>query len=422
MLRWFPLGPTRDGALEWDSPAVLNMGAAGVRSLSRGIWGIVVPVVLSVAGYGVYSLVQATAAVTAQVGILGTPQTLLRQPGRKLPIAGLFLHSLLVALIVLFLFRLRAGIEDRWYGPLVTAMTVTLICYGILVARAKASNGFAGVFHAESVGAIALVLALGGLMLVQLGHESRDLSYVTVASLEIGATLVVVVVLMVARTTRITREEVALAGTAAALPSVYSVGLLVLLDLLIFRRIEMYFLEASPDGLHGVAVFGLGVQFANLFLLFPGAMVEAWMPGLAVQFTRGWSEFEERLHANRQAYLRTFALVVAASILGSVVLVQFVFTHYAAWIWYIAAFVSIRVVCSYAGFYSSILYVTRGERWLYLPGLLGGIVSVLSNVLLTLRWGIRGGVVAFALTQISVAIATMIAFRAATPSMRGEAR
>lgn len=401
---------------------MLNMGAAGVRSLSRGIWGMFVPIVLPLAGYGTYSLVQATAAVTAQVGILGTPQTLLRQPGRRLPIAGLLLHSLLVAFIVLFVFRLRTGIEDHWYGALVTAMTVTLICYGILVARAKAADGFAGVFHAESVGAIALLLALGGLLIVQLGHGSRDLSYVTVAALEIGATLVVVAVLMVARTTRITRAEVALAGTAAALPSVYSVGLLVLMDLLIFRRIEMYFLEASPDGLHGVAVFGLGVQFANLFLLFPAAMVEAWMPGLAVEFARAWPEFEGRLHTNRQTYLRTFAIVAAASILGSLFLVRFVFTHYAAWIWYIVAFVAIRVVCSYAGFYSSVLYVTRHERWLYLPGLLGAIVSIVFNSLLTLRWGIRGGVVAFALTQISVATATMMAFRAATPSMRGEAR
>ena len=115
-------------------------------------------------------------------------------------------------------------------------------------------------------------------------------------------------------------------------------------------------------------------------------------------------------------------MVSAASILGPPLLVRLVFTHYAPWMWYVTGFAAIRVMCSFAGFYSAALYVTRGERWLYLPGLLGAVASIGFNALLTLRWGIRGAVIAFALTQIAVALATMIAFRAATPSMRGDAR
>jgi len=312
-------------------------------------------------------------------------------------------------------------VEDRWYAILVAAMAVTFIAYGILVARAKAANGFAGVFHAESIGALTLALALAGVLVFRVGSGNHEMSYVTVASLEIGATLVVVVSLMAGRTTRVTRKELTLVGTGAVLPSVYSVGLLVLLDLLIFRRIEMYFLRASPDGLQGVAVFGLGVQLANLLLLFPTAMVEAWMPGLAAEFAGAWQDFEARLRTNRPTYLRAFFLVVAASILVPPLLVRLVFRHYAPWTLYVTAFAATRVVCSYAGFYSSALYVTRGERWLYLPGLLGALASIGFNALLTIRWGVRGAVIAFALTQIGVAIATMIAFRAAGPSMRDDA-
>ena len=121
--------------VEWDSPAALNMGSVATRSLSRGVWGMFVPLVLPLAGYGVYSLLQTTAAVLSQIGILGTPQTLLRQPSRRLPIAGLFLHSLFIAGIALPLLTLRHGAGDGRYGVLVAAMAVTLIGYGILVAR-----------------------------------------------------------------------------------------------------------------------------------------------------------------------------------------------------------------------------------------------------------------------------------------------
>jgi O-antigen/teichoic acid export membrane protein len=397
------------------------MGAAGVRSLSRSVWGIFVPTMLPVAGYGMYSLLQTTAAVISQFSILGTPQTLLRRPGHKLPVAGLFLHSLLIACLVLPLLWLRRSPRDSWYDILVTAMAVTLMGYGILVARAKAANAFAGVLRAEFVGAFALLFGLCALVLTRHGRGTHDTSYVTVAALEIGASVVIVLSLMLPHSTRMTRHEFRLAGTAAVLPSVYSVGILVLLDLLIFRRLEMYFLEASPDGLQGVAVFGLGTQLANLFLLFPSAMVEAWMPGLATSYASTWQDFEDRFKSNRQTYRPAFALIVVASIIGPPLLVRLVFTHYATWTWSVGAFAAIRVVFSYAGFYSSALYVARRERSLYLPGLLGVVVGIGSNWLLTVRWGVRGAVVAFALTQATVAIATMMAFRTATQSMRRDA-
>jgi hypothetical protein len=402
-------------------PAAWNVGAAATRAFARSVWGIFVPAVLPIAGYGTYSLLQTTAAVMSQVGILGTPQTLLRQPGRKLPIAGLFVHDVLIACLLLPLVLLRGGVTDRRYDVLVVGMAVTLIGYGIVVARAKAASAFAAVFAAEAVGGLALLAALGGLLLAGNGGRVRDTSYVTVATLEIIVTVVVVVALVVPRKTRITREELRFTGTRTVLPSVYSVGFLVLLDLVIFRRLEMYFLQASPDGLQGVAVFGLGAQLAGLLLLFPTAILEAWMPGLATSFASAWPAFDGHFATNRRAYRRAFALVVAASIIGPPLLVRALFARYMPWVWYIGAFTAIRVVCGYAGLYSSALYVTRGERWLYLPGLLGAVVGIVFNWLFTIRWGIRGAVVAFALTQGTVAIATLVAFRAAIPSLRREA-
>jgi O-antigen/teichoic acid export membrane protein len=393
------------------------MAAAATRSASRSLWGLFVPAVLPVTGYGVYSLLQTTAAVMSQIGLLGTPQTLLRQPDRKLPIAGLFAHSLLVSCVALPLLILRGGARDGRYGVLVTAMAVSLIAYGIVTARTKATKAFADIVRAEAVGALALVLALGGLLLAQQALGARDTSYALVAALEIGATVVVVVTLVLSRRTRISRAELRLDGLREVLPSVYSVGILVLLDLLIFRRLEMYFLEGSPDGLQGVAVFALGAQFASLLLLFPSAMLEAWMPDLATALAGGWGDFHSRLSANRRTYRRAFAGILAASILVPAALVHFVFTRYAPWTWYVVGFAAVRVICSYAGFYSSALYVARGERWLYVPGLLGVVVGIGVNWLLTLRWGVRGGLAAFTVTQATVAIATMAVFRAAARSL-----
>jgi O-antigen/teichoic acid export membrane protein len=406
----------------WTSPAALNIAAAATRTASRSVWGLFVPALLPVAGYGVYSLLQTTAAVMSQIGILGTPQTLLRQPGRTLPIAGLFLHSLLVACIALPLVMLHKGVTDGRYVVLVATMAVMLIAYGIVTARTKATNAFAAILRAEAFGAVALLLALAGLILSPRVLGTRGTSYAAVAALEIAATAVVVMTLVLSPRTRISRAELRLDGMREVLPSVYSVGILVLLDLLIFRRLEMYFLEGSPDGLQGVAVFALGAQFASLLLLFPSAMLEAWMPDLATTFAGRWEGFEARLTANRRTYRRAFAYVLAASILVPAAFVRFVFTRYAPWMWYVVGFAAVRVICSYAGFYSSALYVTRRERWLYVPGLLGVVVGIGFNSLLTLRWGVRGGLAAFAATQATVAVATLLAFRAAAKSMSSDAR
>jgi O-antigen/teichoic acid export membrane protein len=186
----------------------------------------------------------------------------------------------------------------------------------------------------------------------------------------------------------------------------------VLLDLLIWRRLEIYFLQASPDGLRGVAVFGLASQLSSLLLLVPSAFAEAWSPAFAADFRIGWVPFERRFRENRRVYRRIIALLVLAAAAITPLLIRVVFPKYWPWVWQASAFVLIRVVASYAGLHSAAIYATKRERWLYAPVIAGGVVGVVSNVVLTLPWGLRGAILAYALTQGTVAVATLVVSRA----------
>jgi O-antigen/teichoic acid export membrane protein len=390
---------------------VLNAAAAAARTAARGVWGIVVPAILPISGYGAYSVLQTTAGVVAQIGLLGTSQTILREPGRKVPIGGLLLHSLLLAGVALPVAVLIAPLPDPRYPWLLGALVLGLLWYGIAVTRAKAVGAFADVLRAELVGAAAFVVAIGAVVCLVLGRR-RPVDYGGVVLLEVVATAALLAALGRLPGGRIAGDEWRLAGTPAFLRSVYSVGGLVLLDLLIWRRLEIYFLQASPDGLRGVAVFGLASQLSSLLLLVPSAFAEAWSPAFAADFRIGWVPFERRFRENRRVYRRIIALLVLAAAAITPLLIRVVFPKYWPWVWQASAFVLIRVVASYAGLHSAAIYATKRERWLYAPVIAGGVVGVVSNVVLTLPWGLRGAILAYALTQGTVAVATLVVSRA----------
>jgi len=297
------------------------------------------------------------------------------------------------------------------YYSLLGAMALAQIGYATLLPRAKAVGAFREVLRAEWMGAASVGLAMA--VSLMSGVAAQRSHYGPLVVLETLATVVVLASLVLSHGARIGAQEWRVAGLSKELRSVYSVGMLVLLDVLIWRRLELYFLQASPDGLKGVAVFGLASQVATLALLVPGAMVEAWSPGLAATSRTGREAFVARLRENQRIYLPTFGVITAGALALTPVLVHVLFARYVAWMGYILAFVAIRVACGYAGFYSAALYATKRERMLYLPVLVGGTIGVLSNTALTLRWGLSGAVAAYALTQGTVALATWLAFRRA---------
>lgn len=68
------------------------MGAVVVRAGSRAVWGLALPAVLSIAAYGRYQLLITVAVMAAQLALLGTPQTIVRHTGQRVPMGPLLIR------------------------------------------------------------------------------------------------------------------------------------------------------------------------------------------------------------------------------------------------------------------------------------------------------------------------------------------
>ena len=196
----------------------------------------------------------------------------------------------------------------------------------------------------------------------------------------------------------------------ALFANIYAVGALTLLDVVLFRRLEVYFLERSPDGLTGVAVLGLSLQIATVALLIPTAVLEAWQPRFAVVAASGHAAFERELAERRAKFARLMIGIIVVGGAIPFVAVPLVFPAYRTWLGYIVGFVAIRLVSAGAGFYSSTLYAVGGQRALYAPALATALIAVGANAAFTRHLGLRGALIAYGLTQTTLAILTVVAF------------
>jgi len=396
-----------------NSPAVVNVASSAIRTLAKSLWGLFVPFVLPITGFGAYSLLETTVIAVTQLSVLGAPQTILREPRRRLPILGLLLHAFLLASITISSLALSAQQGKYFYG-LVWVATIVSVTRLILNARVKARFLFSLVLRAELIGALALGVSML-LLTVLLGTCGRGcLDYSLIIITEVLITLATLIFLLTYGKDWISPSELTLRGTSRLLPSIYSVGILVVFDIIIWKRIEVYFLEASHDGLVAVAVFNLSMQIANLFLLLISSTIEAWYPSLAYKFQEDIQEYKRILSQKRETYIKVYITFTIVGLLLSPLVVVILFHQYIPWLPYIYAFIATKLVCSYAGFYSSVLYASKKERWLYVPVICGSVIALLTNSTLTLRLGLPGAVVSYLATQFSVAISTLLAYHQAT--------
>ena len=417
--------PTTTGALDqartfWSQvrsaygqatpPAILNVVSSGVRAATRAGWSLFVPFMLPVEAYGVYSVFQTTVTAVMQAAVLGTPQTILREPNRELPMLGLFLHSLAIAVVVLLALAFTIAKFDWLFQALVAGSAISMILYLQFTMRAKSRFQFGRVLRAEATGSVVFLAGIIGITVATLTIGKQWLDYSAMGAVEILATSAIVMSLISGKG-RLTPSERSVRDTRRFLPGVYSVGVVVLFDVIIWRRLEVYFLQKSPAGLQGVAVFGLATQLANLYLLVPGAMIEAWGPSFARSFKLGTNEFFQTFDQKMVHYRKLYVLFVLGSLAVTPLLILTVFHKYHAWMWYVAGFVATRVVCSYASFHSADMYASRREKLLYAPVVIAAVVAIGSNLALTLRWGIPGAIIAYGLTQLTVTVGTMVMSR-----------
>jgi O-antigen/teichoic acid export membrane protein len=386
------------------------VGAVATRAAARTVWGLALPTALTVAAYGRYQLIATAAVMAAQIALLGTPQTIVRYTGRRLPTRLLTTHAtvlaaLAIALAVVFLPTMSA---PATMAALAVAVCVTMAAT-LLGARAKARFAFGTSLAAESAGAVVLVVAAVAATIGTAGMRARwgSVAAVWIESAALAATALV---LLRARAASADTSRETAPDTRAVVRDIYSVGALVLLDAVLFRRLEVYFLERSPDGLAGVAVLGLSLQIAAVAFLVPSALLEAWQPRVAALAARGETAFQGEVARRVRQFAPLMGAVVLTGIAITFIGVPLVFTHYREWLGYIAAFVLIRLVCAGAGFYSAALYAAGRHRALYAPALVSALVAIGANATLTARLGLRGAVLAYGATQVTLAALTIGAF------------
>jgi O-antigen/teichoic acid export membrane protein len=234
--------------------------------------------------------------------------------------------------------------------------------------------------------------------------------------LEAGALAVTAALLLRARAQHTASDTTATPPERRAVfASIYSVGMLALLDVVIFRRLEVYFLERSPDGLAGVAVLGLALQIATVALLVPTALLEAWQPRFALAANGSEQTFEKEVARYGRVFAWMMIAIVAVGAAVPLIAIPFAFPHYQAWTGYIVALVAIRIACAGAGFFSSVMYATGRHNALYPSAVVAAVVAVCGNALLTSRLGLRGALIAYGLTQLTLAVLTVVAFRRSRP-------
>lgn len=391
--------------------ATTNVAASMLRAAARGAWSLLVPIVLPTHAFGQYSLFQASSSAVAQVATLGAPQAVMREGNRDIPYGGLVLHGLLIVVLASSLLAVSVLHETWPFHVLVAGTAALLMVQGLLAARVKRGLVFEAVLQGETWSGV--ILFCGGLYFAIRAAScgTECVNFFGVGVVEAGAVAAGVVVLSVCGRWSIRANEARTVGLKRILPSVYSVGALVLLDVLIWRRTEMYFLQASPDGVQGVAVFGLATQLAGIFLLVPAAIIDAWFPQIAGMFREPARPDSSEIQTHWRVYNRVFAAILLACVLLTPLAVRLVFGRYWQWWGYVYLFVVTRVTCGYAGFCSSILYACNREKLLYLPITIGALLALITNATMTLRWGLRGAVVAHAVTQLAVAVLTLFVYR-----------
>jgi O-antigen/teichoic acid export membrane protein len=379
---------------------LLNVSVGGIRLATRAAWGLILPRVMGVDDFGTYVLIQGTAMILSSGALLGSPMSALS--GRtNMPV--LFGHTFALGLL------LAAGawaFMDNRDLLLFIVIAVQLFSFDDLLSAWARGRGafrellaaYAGGYGVFAAAAVVLLLTPGPLT------APPALWIGLVAPAIVIATLA----LLVPRRTVASQPVL---PWREALKPVYTIGGLVVIDIIIWRRVEIFFLNESPAGPAGVAVFGLAIQLATLALFVPAAVLESWFP----QVTAAWHGDGEAYHAMIRRRLRQYLLILGgmsfAALAGYALFLPWVYPKYTEWYVLILLIIAIRLVVATAGFFSFVLYATgRGAR-LYAPVLTGAAVALAANLLLTLPYGLAGLPIAYALTHIVTAIGAYWAYR-----------
>jgi O-antigen/teichoic acid export membrane protein len=384
------------------SQSWINLVAVAIRTVAKLGWGLAVPACLTVSGFGVYVVLQATVGMVAQFSLMGAPQVVLRSAGRRIPLGGILLHSLGLAVPLTVLGLVVSGAKAGWPQALAAFGGCALIVQFLFSARLKSTRNFGGVLIAESAGAVVLLVCASVLVASHAGLVPGfpTVSFVHVFAIDLLVMLLITAVVLWHQRTTL-RDDLHLAGACGVLPSLYSVGALVMMESL-FWRLQLYALNASPDGLEGVAVFGLAMQLIQPAFLSSTAIVEPWWTVIAAASRRAGPDLPGLVDAKDRLYRRLFLGLILLLLAALPFVLRLAFARFLPWSSYVYAFVALKLLSGMSGFWSSALYATGNEKLLYVPTVAAAGIALAGSLTLTLHAGLGGAVVVFGATQLTL--------------------
>jgi O-antigen/teichoic acid export membrane protein len=191
---------------------------------------------------------------------------------------------------------------------------------------------------------------------------------------------------------------------------IYEIGFFVLIDAILWRRIELFFLERIL-GLTAAGVFAFGLQLGDIAWLPIGAILEVWYSKMSETYSRRRDEWKNEWLRKINRFRVIIIFIIFLSVTVVLILLRSpMLKHYSSHTTIILCLVLTRIILNYSGIHSTALYATANQRKLYFPIIIASILKLLANWLLIPKLGLIGSIIAYIISHGYLSIATIFAF------------
>ena len=390
-----------------------NLLSTIIRFGARSLWALVLPIYMSIPNYNSYALYYTIIQVILAISILGSTSSIMREKLTRKELIIYISHSVLLTIISLKIESL-IGIQFPTEVYLIGSVyLIFAIIYQCETAFIKSRRLFKNVLYAE----ISSFLTFFIFFFIIKDKLNILFDYKIVFISEIFWYLVLIMILT---TLILVRKEINIKFNLQQFfqkfKGIYSIGFLVVIDIIIWRRLEIFFLASSPDASFGPAIINLTLLVAGVIVMIPGSILEAWYPEISqVYLETSKDELLILLKRKIKKFFIFYLVLSTLTLSGFIIYFVFFLTQYHKWAIQIFSFIVIRVIFGFAAYFSNVIYAIRKERTLTIGIFFCAILSVVLHWILTIHYGINGCLIAFFITQVSVFLVTIYIYNLYIP-------
>jgi O-antigen/teichoic acid export membrane protein len=375
-----------------------NIIAAIIRTGSTGAVLFLAPAILGKVDFGLYSYAYWIAFFSLQVGLFGIPSLICRSPQRAaLPLTAFIALALTVQTIVFLVLFGSSKIDT----PLaIKFAAATISCFGVgnalILAICRQRSQFQFILISELAAGLMRLLSVAYL------YWRKDITPHSLLFAEGSCQGVQLLVLFfIGRGKLIDRAKVSNISMAG-LREVVGLGILGLVDAVLWQRAETWFLALTANSADSIATFSFALRIATAGVFIPAAVIDAWFPTVAI--TDSMQEVRRMLKRFTKFYT-IYAFTVGLAALALVISV------YPQYLCAEAVILLVFRVCEGVfGFASAVVYARKGESLLWTAIAASACVSIIANLLLTPKYSLMGATISYILAHTVLAGATVAVY------------